>query len=47
MHISEVQWKSTGWAQCGQDRLVANSHEWSNETFCYIKEREFEQHNIY
>ena len=33
MHISEVRWKSTGWRQCGRDRLVANSHECSNETF--------------
>lgn len=47
MHISEVRWKSTDWTQCGQDRQVAKSHERSNESFCYIKHREFEQHSIY
>jgi len=47
MHILEVRWKSTDWTQCGRDRQVAKSHECSNETFCYIKHREFEQHSIY
>ena len=47
MHILEVRWKSTSWARCGQDRLVANSLECSTETFCYIKEREYEQYSNY